>query len=88
MFPLVREAIDAVMPVERLRFISFSHYEADECGALNEFLAVAPHAVPLCGQIAAMVSVNDFARSRARTKRFPTVASASPSALRRDVAMR
>ena len=40
-FPAVREAIARVMPVERLRWISFSHFEADECGALNEFLAVA-----------------------------------------------
>src|SRR5215831_20558351 len=61
MFPLVREAIAAVMPVARLRYISFSHYEADECGALNEFLSVAPRAVPLCGQIAAMVSIGDVA---------------------------
>src|SRR5216684_6666454 len=61
MFPLVREAISAVMPVERLRYISFSHYEADECGALNDFLGVAPNAVPLCGKIAAMVSVGDIA---------------------------
>jgi flavorubredoxin len=60
-FPLVREAIQAVMPAERLRHISFSHYEADECGALNEFLAVAPRAAPLCGTIAAMVSVGDVA---------------------------
>jgi flavorubredoxin len=60
-FPLVREAIAAVMPVERLRHVSFSHYEADECGALNEFLAVAPDAAPLCGSIAAMVSVGDMA---------------------------
>jgi len=61
MFPLVREAIGAVMPVERLRHVSFGHYEADECGALNEFLAVAPQASPLCGDIAAMVSINDMA---------------------------
>jgi flavorubredoxin len=60
-FALVREAIQAVMPVERLRHISFSHYEADECGALNEFLAVAPRAVPLCGKIAALVSIGDVA---------------------------
>ncbi len=60
-FPLVREAIQAVMPVERLRHIAFSHYEADECGALNEFLAVAPQASPLCGKIAALVSVGDVA---------------------------
>lgn len=60
-FPLVREAIQAVMPVERLRHVSFSHYEADECGALNEFLAVAPQAAPLCGKIAALVSIGDVA---------------------------
>lgn len=60
-FPLVREAIAAVMPVERLRHISFSHYEADECGALNDFLGAAPLAAPLCGSIAAMVSVGDAA---------------------------
>jgi flavorubredoxin len=61
LFPLVREAVGAVMPVERLRWISFSHYEADECGSLNEWLAVAPRAEPLCGQIAAMVSIGDVA---------------------------
>jgi flavorubredoxin len=66
LFPLVREAIDRVMPVERLRYVGLSHFEADECGAINEFLAVAPGAVPLCGQIAAMVSVNDFADRPAR----------------------
>ena len=61
MFPLVREAINAVIPVERLRYVSFSHYEADECGALNEFLAAASNAVPLCGQVAALVSIGDVA---------------------------
>lgn len=66
MFPLVREAIEAVMPVERLRYIGLSHFEADECGALNEFLAVAPGAVPVCGKIAAMVSVDDVADRKAR----------------------
>jgi flavorubredoxin len=40
MFPLVRE-VAAVLPVERLRHVGFSHFEADECGLLNEFLAVA-----------------------------------------------
>ena len=66
MFALVREAIERVMPIEQLRCIGLSHFEADECGAMNEFLAVAPHAVPLCGQIAAMVSVNDVADRPAR----------------------
>jgi flavorubredoxin len=60
-FPLVREAIAAVMPLEKLRHVSFSHVEADECGALNEFLAVAPQAAPLCGELAAMVSIGDVA---------------------------
>ncbi|MDE2228377.1 MAG: MBL fold metallo-hydrolase [Alphaproteobacteria bacterium] len=66
MFPLTRDAIGAVMPVERLRHVAFSHYEADECGALNEFLAMAPHAVPLCNEVAARVSVNDIADRPAR----------------------
>lgn len=60
-FPLVREAIESVMPVSRLRYIAFSHFEADECGALNDFLAVAPEASPLCSRVAAMVSINDVA---------------------------
>ena len=61
LFPLVREAIEAVLPVARLRHVSFSHFEADECGALNEFLGVAPRAAPLCGRLAADVSVRDVA---------------------------
>jgi flavorubredoxin len=61
MFPLVREALDTVLPVARLRYLSFSHYEADECGSLNEFLAAAPNAEPLCGHIAALVSIGDVA---------------------------
>lgn len=61
LFPLVREAIARVMPVEKLRYIGLSHVESDECGAMNEFLAVAPQAVPLCGQIAAMTSMGDLA---------------------------
>ncbi len=61
MFALTREAVARVLPLERLRYVGFSHFEADECGALNEFLAVAPAAVPLCGSVAAMVSVGDVA---------------------------
>ena len=60
-FAPVKEAIGRVMPVEKLRYVSFSHVEADECGALNHFLAVAPRAVPVCSRTAAMVSVNDLA---------------------------
>jgi len=61
MFPLVREAVGRLLPVERLRYVSFSHFEADECGSLNEWLATAPDAVPLCGRIGAMVSIGDVA---------------------------
>lgn len=61
MFPLVREALASVMPVEQLRYVSFSHVEADECGSLNEWLAVAPQAVPVCSNVAAMVSITDLA---------------------------
>ncbi len=66
LFPLVREAVASVIAPERLRHVAFSHYEADECGALNEWLATAPEASPLCGRIAAMVSVNDVADRPAR----------------------
>jgi flavorubredoxin len=66
LFPRVREGVAAIMPVDRLRFVAFSHFEADECGALNEWLAVAPRSEPVCGQIAAMVSTNDVADRPAR----------------------
>jgi flavorubredoxin len=47
--------------VEKLRYLGFSHFEADEAGAMNEFLAIAPQAMPLSSDIAAMTSVNDVA---------------------------
>ncbi len=61
LFPLVQDAVSRVIPLESLRYIAFSHFEADECGALNEFLAAAPQAEPVCSSIGAMVSVTDFA---------------------------
>ena len=61
LFPLVCEAVGRVMPVETLRYIGVSHFEADECGALNDWLASAPAAEPLCSRIAAMVSLGDVA---------------------------
>jgi flavorubredoxin len=61
LFPLVSEAIRTVMPVERLRYVGFSHLEADESGALNEFLAAAPEAETVCSQVGAMVSIGDYA---------------------------
>lgn len=60
LFPLVRAQIETVLPLEQLRYIAFSHVEADECGALPEFLAAAPDAQPVCSDIAAMVSMNDL----------------------------
>ena len=66
MFPLVRQAVASVMPVGRLRYVAFSHVEADECGSFNEWLAIAPQSAPLCGTVAAMVSVNDLADRPAR----------------------
>ncbi len=61
LFPLVREAVGHVLPAESLRWIAFSHFEADECGSLNDWLAIAPAAQPLCSTTAAMVSVADVA---------------------------
>jgi flavorubredoxin len=67
LFAPVRAAVAAVMPVERLRYVGLSHTEADECGSLNQWLAAAPAAVPLCGTIAAMVSIGDLADRPPRT---------------------
>jgi flavorubredoxin len=61
LFPVVSEAIASLMPIQRLRYVGLSHVEADECGSLNRLLALAPAAVPLCSQVAAMVSINDLA---------------------------
>jgi len=69
LFPLVREALSSVIDPARLRHIAFSHVEADECGSLNDWLALAPQAAPLCGTIAAMTSTNDLADRPARALR-------------------
>jgi flavorubredoxin len=55
-FPLVRDAVATVIAPERLRWVSFSHHEADEDGSLDEWLAIAPSAAPLCGRIGGMLS--------------------------------
>ena len=60
MFPVVREQLASIMDPAKLRWISFSHFESDECGALNDWLAIAPHAQPACNLVGAQVSVNDF----------------------------
>ena len=61
MFPLIREAVASILPVEKLRYITISHTEGDEAGALNDWLETAPHSLPVCGQVAAMVSIEDMA---------------------------
>jgi flavorubredoxin len=66
MFPVVAEAIGHVMAIEKLRWVGFSHFEADECGSLADFLAAAPKAEALCGAIAKMVSVDDVSPRPAR----------------------
>lgn len=60
-FPELREAVARVIDPARIRWIGFSHFESDECGALNLWLDAAPHAVPVCGFVSATVNVNDFA---------------------------
>lgn len=61
MFPLTRSAVSRLIPPEHLRWIAFGHYEADECGAMNEWLAIAPQAQVAHGQTGCMVSLNDMA---------------------------
>jgi len=60
MFPVVREAVAKVIAPASLRWISWSHFEVDECGALNEWLSVAPNASPVCGELGAMINIADF----------------------------
>jgi flavorubredoxin len=61
LFPAVREAVARVLPPERLRWIGFSHVEADECGSMNAWLATAPHATVVHGEVGCRVSLNDLA---------------------------
>jgi flavorubredoxin len=72
MFPLVSEAINRVFPLEKLRWISFGHVEADECGAVNLLLDAAPNAEVIHGTLACMVSLIDLC------DRPPVVADAEP----------
>jgi flavorubredoxin len=61
MFPAVRDAIDRIVPVERLRWITFGHVESDECGAMNLLLSVAPQAQVAHGALGCMVSIGEMA---------------------------
>ena len=60
-FPLVRDEVARVINPSQIRWVGFSHFESDECGALNDWLQVAPEAEPVCSIVGAIVSVNDFA---------------------------
>ena len=60
-FPVLAEAIAAITPLDRLRWITFGHVEADECGAMNQLLAAAPQAQVAHGALGCMVSLNDLA---------------------------
>ncbi|MBK5332826.1 MAG: MBL fold metallo-hydrolase [Ilumatobacteraceae bacterium] len=61
LFPLVSGAISNVVPVNTIRWVSFGHVEADECGSMNEFLAAAPDATVAQGMTGCMVSIADLA---------------------------
>ncbi|HEU0122778.1 MAG TPA: MBL fold metallo-hydrolase [Bryobacteraceae bacterium] len=67
LFSAVQEAAARVLDPSTIRHVGFSHFESDECGALNEWLGIAPDAQAVCGLIGAMVSVNDFASRPARS---------------------
>ncbi|MCF3945237.1 oxygen-binding di-iron domain-containing protein [Acidiphilium iwatense] len=66
MFPELRDAVVRLVDPASIRHIGFSHFESDECGALNQWLGLAPRAEPVCGLVGALVSVNDFAMRTAR----------------------
>ncbi len=66
LFPVVREEVSKIIDPAKIRWIGFSHFESDECGALNDWLEIAQHAAPVCSLVGAMVSVNDFSNRPAR----------------------
>ena len=85
LFPLVRAAIERVLPVERLRWIAFAHVEADECGAVNDFLAVAPHAQVAHGALGCDLSIRDLADREPRPLADGQVLELGGAGLRRRV---
>lgn len=66
LFPAVREAVATIIDPATIRWIGFSHFEADECGSLNEWLELAPSAQAVCSTLGALVSINDFASRPAK----------------------
>lgn len=85
LFPLVREAVEKVLPVERLRWVAFAHVEADECGSVNEFLAAAPHAQVAHGATGVMLSLNDMLDRPPRALADGEVLDLGGAGLRRSV---
>jgi flavorubredoxin len=90
MFPIVRDAVARLIDPKSLHYMSFSHFEPDECGSLNEWLSLAPRAEAICSVVGAMVFANDAAIRPARglphdaiietgKYRFPTQSHATPS---------
>lgn len=61
LLPSVLESVSSLIDPSKIRWIGFSHFEADECGSLNEWLQIAPAAKPVCSMVGALVSINDFA---------------------------
>ncbi|MDP9102031.1 MAG: MBL fold metallo-hydrolase [Actinomycetota bacterium] len=85
LFPLVRAAVETVLPVERLRWIAFAHVEADECGAVDEFLEAAPQAQVAHGALGVMLSLNDMLRRPPRGLADGDVLDIGGAGLRRTV---
>ncbi|MCU1602322.1 MAG: Anaerobic nitric oxide reductase flavorubredoxin [Frankiales bacterium] len=85
LFPLVRDAVDKVTPVGRLRWIAFAHVEADECGSVNEFLEEAPHAQVAHGALGVMLSLNDMLNRPPRGLADGEVLDLGGAGLRRSV---
>ncbi len=61
MFPILREAVTTLLDPAKIRWIGFSHFEVDECGALNEWLQIAPSAKAVCSELGALVNMSDYA---------------------------
>jgi flavorubredoxin len=66
MFPLLLEAVAKLIDPRELRYIAWSHFESDECGALNDWLQIAPQAEPVCTLVGKLVNVDDFSLRPAR----------------------
>jgi len=66
MFPVLREAVASLIDATTLRHVGWSHFESDECGALNHWLELAPQAQPVCTLVGKLVSVDDFSSRPAR----------------------